>query len=343
MPIQDAITFKQLRALTAVANHGSITAAAAQLGLTAPAVHTQLRGLEDNFQCQLLERLVGGGARLTPEGAELFEAFAGINARLATSIDRVRALQGGKNGVVVLGVVSTGKYFAPGLVASIRRTMPEIEILLRVGNRETIIEALQHSTIDLAIMGRPPRSPQVVPHVLGQHPHVLIAAADHPLAKRTQIGAREILAETFLAREEGSGTRIMMMRYLDRIGEGAPYRYTEMGTNETIKQAVLAGLGVALISQHTVAEELKSGRLVALPGEGLPIERKWYLLHRTDLNLTPVRANVVRRILEFDGSFLPSVTTGRTQEQITPGVWDAPRGSRGVRPAIRRETVRAGG
>lgn len=307
MPKAEAITFKQLRALRAVATFGSITAAAESLRLTPPAVHTQLRTLESNFRCKLINRSGSGGATPTAEGMAVLDAEISMNTAMSACIEKVRALREGKTGVVILGVVSTGKYFAPGLVARLAEAYPQIEVILRVGNRDKIITALQQGTIDLAIMGRPPRTPAVKALPVGSHPHVIVAAADHPLAGKPDISAKELLAQTFIAREEGSGTRILMVRYLDRIGDGATFRFIEMGTNETIKQAVIAKLGIALISQHTVTDELNSGRLVTLQSSGLPIDRVWYLLHREDLEMTPTHTRVHRLIADLKGSFLPAL------------------------------------
>jgi len=208
---------------------------------------------------------------------------------------------------VVLGVVSTGKYFAPRLVAKLHAAFPDIEVILKVGNRDQTIRGLQQNNLELTIMGRPPRSPAVVAYEIGPHPHVLIAPPEHRLAGRNEIEPAELLAENFIAREQGSGTRILMTRYLDRLGKGTPYRQIEMGTNETIKQAVMAGLGIAMISLHTVSEEIRMGRLVTLPAAWLPIERRWYLLHREDLTLTPTLANVRDFILGLKGDYLPAV------------------------------------
>jgi len=307
MPKLDAVTFKQLRAIRAVAEHGTLSAAAEAVGLTPPAIHTQLRILEENMDCKLVDRGGAQGARLTAEGQAVLDAEVTIQIALENCMQKVRALRDGQSGVVVLGVVSTGKYFAPGLVAMLQQHYPDINVVLRVGNRDAILRSLQQQSIDLAIMGRPPRAPVVETVVIGDHPHVMIAAPEHPLAGRRDISAQELLAQTFISREEGSGTRIMMIRYLDRIGEGTPYRSIEMGTNETIKQAVIAGLGVALISQHTVTEELRTGRLTTIESAGLPIARKWFLLHRQDLRVTPAIATVHRFISDLKGSFLPKL------------------------------------
>ncbi|WP_101067195.1 LysR family regulator CbbR [Roseovarius salinarum] len=305
MPRIEALTLKQLRALRAVADQGSITGAAESLGLTPPAVHTQLRSLETALNATVLDRSDSRGPVPTPEGRAVLDAERTVRVTLTRCADQITALRSGQSGVVVLGVVSTGKYFAPGLVARLHSAFPKIEIVLKVGNRDATIAALQDRSIELAIMGRTPRSPAVVSDPVGPHPHVLIAAPGHPLAGARGIAAARLLDETFIAREPGSGTRILMTRYLDRLGEGQPYRLIEMNSNETIKQAVMANLGIAMISQHTVTEELRSGRLVTLDAPGLPIMRQWYLLHRRDLDMTPTLKTVWSYISDLQGSFLP--------------------------------------
>ncbi|MCA8882567.1 MAG: LysR family transcriptional regulator [Rhodobacteraceae bacterium] len=302
----DALTLKQLRALTAVAEHGSITAAAQALSLTAPAVHTQLKSLETALDAPVLSRGGSGhgGAQLTAEGQAVLRAARSVEVALTSCAEQVRALRHGQRGLVVLGVVSTGKYFAPALVKRLRDALPDVDVILKVGNRGWMIEALQDRSVELAIMGRPPRQPSVAATPLGEHPHVIIAPPDHPLAQGVVDPAR-FLDETFVVREEGSGTRILMTRYLGGIGDETPVRMLEMGSNETIKQAVMAGLGIALISQHTVTEELRSGRLVSLCAPGLPIKRQWYLIHREDQILTPVMSAVFDFIVSRRSELLP--------------------------------------
>ncbi|MEO1689833.1 MAG: LysR substrate-binding domain-containing protein, partial [Pseudomonadota bacterium] len=151
---------------------------------------------------------------------------------------------------------------------------PELEVALRIGNRGAIIAALERREVDLALMGRPPASPKVEADLLGPHPHVIVAPPDHPLARRRTVEPEALLRETFLMREDGSGTRILMSRFLDRTGGGRPWRGQDMGTNETIKQAVMAGLGIAFISAHTVRAEIETGRLTTLPVAGLPMMRE---------------------------------------------------------------------
>lgn len=306
MPRPEAVTFKQLRALQAVAEHGSITAAAEAIRLTPPAVHTQLRLLEANFNARLVERGAQSGARLTRQGEAVLVGARAIETALVASADHVRALSEGKEGMVTLGVVSTAKYFAPRLVVTLQRAYPTIDVILRVGNRDAIVTALQSASVDLAIMGRPPRAPEVQATVLGPHPHVLIAPPDHPLANQGRVPPETILAETFLAREEGSGTRILMDRFVERLACGRPARVIELETNETIKQAVIAGLGIAFISRHTVTDELRHGRLVELEAETLPLVRQWFLVHRSDTPLSPAARRIHGHIVGQQGAFLPS-------------------------------------
>lgn len=290
-----------------MADSGSLTSAAASMGLTPPAIHSQLRALEGLTGCALMRRAEHGAFRPTAEGRALLDAEAHIANALARAGREVSALRMGHSGNVVVGVVSTGKYFAPGLVAQLRRTLPDVEVTLWIGNRDAVLEALAANELDLAIMGRPPREPAVIADQIGPHPHIIIAAPDHPLAMQDPVMPGDLLSETFLSREEGSGTRILMTRFLDRIGEGTPWRTVEMGSNETIKQAVIAGLGIALISQHTVTEELRSRRLVALSTIGLPILRSWYLLRHAKDEMSPATARIRDAILDLRGSFLPSI------------------------------------
>lgn len=302
----DALTLRQLRALRSVVTHGTLTAAAGDLGLSPPAVHGQVRSLEGLVGSPLLRRGEHGNFIATDEGLAVLVAEAQIAVALETCARRVAALKNGQTGSVALGVISTGKYFAPGLVALLRRAFPDIEVTLRIGNRDAMVSALSANALDMVIMGRPPRNPQVISEPVGPHPHIIIAPPDHPLAHADPAMPGDLLAETFLMREEGSGTRILTTRFLDRIGEGLAWRSIEMGTNETIKQAVMAGLGIALISAHTVTDELRSGRLIAVRAIGLPIQRTWYLIRRHDGAPGPAATRIHEHIRGLKGSFLPS-------------------------------------
>ena len=305
MTQMNAITLKQLRALAAVDARGSITAAADMLNLTVPAVSTQLKQLETNMGAELLIRASDGKGSITRQGRQVLATIAQIESALDNCAKSIDSINSGKSGLVTLGVVSTGKYFAPSLVALAKKQLPDIRVDLIIGNRRHIVSALEDQSIDLAIMGRPPRYPAVESVALGDHPHILIARPDHPLITTRDISPEHLLAETFIMREAGSGTRILMERFLDRIGEGRTYDQIEFNTNETIKQAVIAGLGIALISAHTVMDALASGRIATINMPGVPIVRQWHLVRSINAGLPPVTEKVLAFIVEQNGSFLP--------------------------------------
>lgn len=307
MTRMNAITLKQLRALAAINLHDSFTLAADALALTVPAVSTQLKLLEENVGAQLVVRdNQPGKNRLTRHGQVMLNAIQNMESTLSHALKCTKALSDGQMGYLSLAVVSTGKYFAPQMVAMAKKIMPEIQIELIIGNRKKILSSLESGAIDLAIMGRPPRQPSVVSIGLGGHPHVLIAHPEHPLVNNNNFSGEELLEETFIKRELGSGTRILMERYLDRVGDGAVYDWIEFNTNETIKQAVIAGLGIALISGHTVIEELKSGRIATINMLGLPIMRRWFLVRPSQTKVTPIIERVQEFLVAEEKKYLPS-------------------------------------
>ena len=276
------LTRKQLRALAATVERGSVSGAAQTLNVTPPAISIQLKLLEEMIGAPLFRRESATPFAPTAIGAELL-ALAQDFERLALRAgDKIEALRSGAAGAVVFGVVSTGKYLAPSFVAAFGREFPGVRVKLAIGNREEIIRGMERDEYDLVMMGRPPAHVSVESMTLGDHPHILVAPPGHRLAGDADILAEDLLRERFLAREPGSGTRLLMERFLDRLGGGRVFDIVEMGTNETIKQSVMAGLGLAIISAHTCLTEVADGHLVALPVAGLPLVRQWFLLHRPD-------------------------------------------------------------
>ncbi len=297
------VTLKQLRALAAVIEAGSVTGAAKRLNVTPPAVTMQVQLLEELLAVPLLDRL-GERFKPTDAGREVIETARRIEAELhncAASIEALRNLVGGR---VAVGVVSTAKYFAPHALGAFRREYPQIELTLTVGNREEIIAALKADRIDVAVMGRPPDDLAVDMHLMGDHPHVIIASPDHPWAGRKGLKAVDFANETFLVREPGSGTRMLMERFFAEAGI-RPVMGMEVGSNETVKQAVMAGLGFSFISAHTIAAEIESGRLALLDVEGLPIVRQWFVAKRSDKRLAPAATAVKAFLVERGRQFLP--------------------------------------
>lgn len=306
----DAITLKQLRALNAVATQGSLTAAAAEIGQTIPAIHSQIKNLEKAAGVPILVRPSGSGTtQLTPEGSEMLRAAKRIESILSQVGDHIHARSTGLIGHVTISVVSTSKYFAPGLVRILSQTEPEIGITLRVGNRKSVISDLDEGRCDLAIMGRPPRMPAVHSTPLGAHPHGVILPVDHQLASQDGFDPALLMRETFISREAGSGTRTLMQRFLERFEEGPAAKIVEMTSNETIKQSVRAGLGIALLSLHTVHDELEQGKLALLRGPRLPIVRHWYLVWPAHVERGPATKRIAERIEGLNGTFLPSAVS----------------------------------
>jgi DNA-binding transcriptional LysR family regulator len=270
------VTLRQLRFLAETVRTGSLASAAARLHLTGPAIAQQLRLLERSVGLVLLER-GPGGQRPTEAGRLLVDTYARLEAELAVCDDALGSLLAARSGRVTLGAVSTAKYFAPQVLAYFQRAHPEVNVALSIGNRDDVLSRLENFEIDLAVMGRPPGRLEVEQEVFGEHPYIVIAPPTHRLVGRKSIPFEQISAETFLVREHGSGTRL----HLDALFSGAelqPVAGMELASNETIKQATMSGLGIALISAHTIAAEVYDGRLVVLDVQGLPIRRHWLVV-----------------------------------------------------------------
>ncbi len=300
------VSLRQLRSLIAIEQTGKISNAAKTLGLTGPAVTLQLRQLEDETGMCLFDR-TPEGMRPTVAGQAVLDAAHSVQERLRLLDEELTELKGGRRGSLRLGAVSTAKYFAPRLIAGFKQSHPEIQIELFIGNRAEIIETLREQTVDVALMGRPPADLKVDAAVFGDHPLVIVAPAGHPLASRREITKEEIATEEFLVREPGSGTRISLEIFFAEVPDKLDDLGTEMGSNETIKQAVMAGLGVGFISAHTIEQELQLGRLVILDVAGMPIRRQWYSVSRTDRAQSPAM-QIFREFLAKQGPrYLPVI------------------------------------
>ena len=297
------LTIRQLRALAVLQSAGSVTAAANRLNLTQPAVTLQLRNLQTLAGLPLIQR-TGDGMVLTDAGLNVLALAERVEAALLDCERSLDMIAGRSGGRVSIAAVSTAKYFVPFAIAAFSRRFPQVDVTLRIGNREDIREALRGYDLDIAIMGRPPVDVQVEIRPLGKHPHVIIAAADHTLSNKKRIAVADLASESFITREIGSGTRMLMEQFFQKSGL-KPKIGMEMDSNETIKQAVIAGLGIAFISQHTVSHELDEGRLVALKVAGLPVMRQWHAIRRTDKILLPP-AQAMLDFLGKEGSrYLP--------------------------------------
>jgi len=302
------LTIRQLRALAAVSKSRSITGAAKQLHLTQPAVTLQLRNLQALAGLPLIQR-TKDGMLLTDAGREVLALAGRIEAAMADCGTSLEMIAGKTAGRISIGAVSTAKYFVPFAISGFSRLHPNIDVTLSIGNRQEIGTALRGYDLDIAIMGRPPADIPMDVHLIGDHPHVIIAPTAHRLARKTKLGLNELAGETFLTREPGSGTRGLMEQLFGSAGM-APKIGMVMSSNETIKQAVIAGLGIAFISAHTVATELDERRLVTLDVDGLPVVRQWFVLARKDKVLLPPARAMVDFLGAKGAQFLPR-THGR--------------------------------
>lgn len=294
-------TLRQLRVFSAVARKLSFSAAARELHLTQPAVSMQVRQLEEHAGLPLFER-IGKKVHLTEAGAEVARCATAVTELLREAEESLAALRGARGGVLKIAVVSTAKYFAPTLLAAFNRAHPDVRIKLAVANREDVVRSLAANDVDIAIMGRPPRELATADEPFASHPHAIIAAPDHPLAGRRRIPLARLAGEHFLIREQGSGTRGAMERVFRERG-AAFVAGMEMSSNETIKQAVMAGMGISFLSLHTVGLELAAGRLAVLDVVGLPVVRQWHVTHLRDKRLSPA-ARLFRDFLMAEGAAL---------------------------------------
>lgn len=296
-------TLRQLRALAAVVRIGTTKGAAEALNVTPPAITLQMQQLEAIVGLPLIERTTRG-VQPTQAGEEMLGAIHRIEALLADSAEAVQVLRGLEGGRVVVGVISTAKYFAPRALATFAQQHPGVEMRLAVGNRQETIAGLAGFDLDFAVMGRPPQDFEVEQAVIGDHPHVIIASRDHPLATRRKLSLGEIAHERFLLREPGSGTRSLVQRLFDDADLSFNVGM-EIGSNETIKQAVMAGLGIALISAHTTAAEVGDHRLAVLDVMGLPIVRQWFVVKHHEKRLLPAAQKLWDYLASSAKDFLP--------------------------------------
>ena len=297
-------TLRQLRGLMAIAENGTISGAARQLNLTPPAVSLQLRELEKAAGMPLFER-VDQRFELTHAGREVLGIATRMERLLRECDQTLDALRGVDSGYISIGVVSTAKYFVPMVLAAFKQQYPKVKIQLQVGNRESIVSSLENLELDFVISGRPPTNFEVESQCIGPHPQVIIAAPNHALRSQKKVKLEDLSNEAFLLREPGSGTRQMADQLLASAGMD-PQSALEFGSNETIKQAVMAGLGIALISSHTVAAELKDNRLATLNIDGLPDDRFWFIVRNEKKRLLPSSQALWDLFVESGSKFLPA-------------------------------------
>ena len=280
------LTLRQLSIFEAAARHLSFTRAAEELHLTQPAVSMQIRQLEESAGLPLFEQ-VGKRMFLTEAGQEMERYARSVLATLEEASQVFDEMRGLERGTLHIAVASTANYFVPQLLAEFCRRYPGVQVSLDVTNREGLLHALSDNDTDLVVMGKPPETMDLVATIFMDNPLVAIAPPAHPLAGQRKIPLQRLQEETFLIREKGSGTRSATERFFVEHGLSLSSPM-EMSSSESIKQGVEAGLGLGLLSLHTLEMELALKRLVVLDVCELPIVRNWYIMHRSGKRLSAV-------------------------------------------------------
>jgi LysR family transcriptional regulator, low CO2-responsive transcriptional regulator len=282
------ITLRQLRVFSTAARHMNFSRAAEELHLSQPAVSTQIKEFAAYVGLPLFER-IGRRSYLTAAGAEMLACANAIAQRMKEAEEALAQLKGVTGGRLNVAVISAGDYFFPRVLAAFGASHPGVSFNLTVHNREELLRQLADNLTDLAVMVRPPREMDIVAQPFAPHPYVIVAPPDHPLAGVRQIPRTALNRERFVQRETGSDTwnsmREVFARQFARLNIAM-----QIHSTETIKQAVVAGMGIAFLSAHTIGLDLRAGNLVVLDVQGFPAMLNWYLVHNRTKRLPPVAA-----------------------------------------------------
>jgi LysR family transcriptional regulator, low CO2-responsive transcriptional regulator len=296
-------TLRQLRVFASVARHLSFIRAAEELNLTAPAVSMQIKDLEAAVGLPVFDR-TSRQVSLTMVGEYMLAHTRRVLSAMRDAEDLVARFRGLQTGPLDVGMVSTAEYFLPRLLAQFHHEHQGIEIRLQVANnRDQIVTLMREGDIELAIMGRPPQAWPSRAEPFAMHPHVLVTSIDHPFTRMEVVPAHALSDEGFIVREPNSGTRAALDEYM-RAYQMTPRVVMQMSSNEAIKQAVMAGMGVSLLSRHTVGLELDHHLIAAPETEGLPVMRRWHVVNNLAKTLSPAAEAFRYFILERGEAFL---------------------------------------
>jgi DNA-binding transcriptional LysR family regulator len=296
------LTLRQIEVFNAVAKHRNYTRASEELHLSQPAVSMQIRQLEQGIGLPLFEQ-VGKQMHLTEAGGQMYIYSRNMSDLLAEAEAVFEAIKGVESGTLTISVATTASHFATRLLAEFAKQHEGITISLDVTNRQALRKQLENNEPDLVIMGQPPEGVDVEATAFMENPLVMIAPADHPLIGKKKIPLSHFANENFVVREFGSGTRGATQRFFDE--HGVPFNTgIEMTSNEAIKQAVEAGLGLGIVSIHTLELELETGRLNILDVQGFPIMRHWYVIQRKGKRLSPAAQAFKEFVLEQAAQFI---------------------------------------
>ena len=270
------ISSRQLRIFVSAAKHLNFTRAAEEVHISPPAISMQIKEIELQVDAPLFIK-EGRKLKLSSAGEYFLNHARHILQTLTESERVIKQLKGNRVEIIKVGIISTAQYFLPQVLKQFRERHSEYKIILEIRNREQLVDLLRDGEIDIAIMGLVPKEIDTKVYTITNHPHVFIANLNHPLTKLRNIQPEVLKDFDFISREKGSGTRAHMETFINDHGI-QPNIIMEMSSNESLKQAVIAELGISFVSQHTIASELKNGQLKVLDVINTPINRKWHVV-----------------------------------------------------------------
>lgn len=287
------ITIHQMRLFHSLATHLSFTAVAKELHLSQSGVSIQIKRLTESVGTPLTEK-VGKKIFLTEAGKELYEATDDVLNRLELLNSDIEDMEKSIKGPLRVSAITTSKYFMPSLLGRFLREYQDVEPALTITNQSKVGRRLAENQDDIFIMGTLPDHIALEAYYFLDNPLVIVAPKGHPLSKKKNIPLSVIAEERFISREKGSGTRACRNRLFEENNLKAN-TYMELGSAEAIKQAVMAGLGISVLSLHNLHLELETGQICILDVEHFPITRKWYVVHLKDKRLS----RTAQKFLEF--------------------------------------------
>ncbi len=305
------VTLRQLEILRMLAATSSYTKAAARLNLSQSAVYLQVRKLEQEIGLPVTEQvgkkvfLTDGGEEVLRYGHRIAEELEGM----ARSLEHMRGVEQGQLRIAVTSAVNA---FAVELLARFLDRHPHVNIRLNIANRKEVLASLERNDVDMAVMGEPPQSLDLVALPFHRNDLIVIAAGNHPWVRHTNIAQSDLVRESFVLREQGSGTRETVLRYFSEKGLSVREGVV-MNSNEAIKQAVKVGMGVAVVARHSVLVKIESGYLRELSVEGFPLRRAWHLVHRKGKRMAPAPLAFKEFLIEHQYA-----RTAEEQAQVLP-------------------------
>jgi LysR family transcriptional regulator, low CO2-responsive transcriptional regulator len=300
--VPNSATIRQFQVFAAVARNLNFTKAAKELHLSQPAVSLQVKQLESSMGLPLTE-MVGKKLFLTEAGKHVFACSQSIHETISLTIESLDSLRGLHKGKINISVATTASYFAIHLLSEFSSLYPAVDIKLDITNRESLLHKLENNLCDMVVMGEPPNKMATDSTAILKNPLVIVASPECSLAQNNKmIQLSELSALPFLVREKGSGTRAAIERFFAQ--QGLAFNFTmEMTSNEAIKRAAMANMGIGIASKHTLDLELQTGSLVMLNVEQFPIMRNWYMVHTQGKRLSPIAASLKKFIIDKAADF----------------------------------------